>query len=104
MNIEAKYADRVSPEHEMAMQAIGIFRQLMGQHREQFEKLLKAESDMQSFGHILDPTLYRDMLYSKNFARQIRLVHAALAFLNEVDAVAAEIETETAARPEYTKS
>lgn len=89
-----KYADRVSPEHKMAMDAICIFRNLVGQHRAQFEALLKAEQNMHSIGAILDPTLYRDMIQSPSFARQIRLVRAALKFLDECDAVAAEIEAE----------
>jgi hypothetical protein len=87
-----KYRDKVSPEHKMAMEAIGIMRSLLSQHREQFDKLLKAESDMHNFGGMLDPTMYRDMLYSKSFGQQLRLVKAAVAFLDEVDAVAKEIE------------
>lgn len=86
-----KYLDKVSPEHKMAMEAIGVMRQILGQHREQFETLLKAEQDMHSFGGMLDPTLYRDMLYSESFKQQTRLVKAALTFLNEVDAVAKEV-------------
>lgn len=86
-----KYADKVSPEHKMAMEAIGIFRQMIGQHREQFEALIKSERYMHDVGGLLDPTLYRDMIYSKSFAQQMRLVKAALAFLDECDAVAAEI-------------
>jgi len=86
-----KYADKVSPEHKMAMEAIGFMRQILSQHRPQFEALLKANRDMSNFGGMLDPTLYRDMLYSKSFDQQIRLVEAALAFLNSVDAVAQEI-------------
>ena len=86
-----KYRDKVDPAHQMAMEAIGFMRQILGQHREKFAALLKSEQDMHSFGGMIDPTLYRDMIYSKSFAQQIRLVKAAVAFLNEVDAVAAEI-------------
>lgn len=91
MNIAAKYADKVSPEHKMAMEAIGMFRLMLSQHRPQFEALLKAKNDMDNFGGLLDPTLYRDMIQSKSFEQQIRLVKAALAFLDAVDLVAAEI-------------
>ena len=86
-----KYAGKVSPEHEIAMQSIGLANQIMGLHREQFEKVLRSERDMHNFGGMLDPTLYRDMLYSDSFKQQIRLIKAALAFLDEVGAVAKEI-------------
>lgn len=86
-----KYRDKVSTEHQVAMQAIGLMRHMLGQQREHFESLLKAERNMHDVGGLLDPTLYRDMIYSKGFAQQIRLVKAALAFLDELDAVAAEI-------------
>lgn len=86
-----KYADQVAPEHKMAMQAIAFMRQILGQHREQFDKLIASEQHMHNVGGLLDPTLYRDMIYSDSFKQQMRLVRAAVSFLNEVDAVAAEI-------------
>ena len=93
--IADKYRDKVTPEYKTAMEAIGMFRHLLGQHRPQFEALIKAERDMHNFGGVmLDPTLYRDMLYSKGFKQQIRLVTAALKFLDEIEAVAAEVEKE----------
>lgn len=91
-----KYRGRVSPEHQMAMDAVGFARHLLDQHREKFDALLKAERDAHSFGHIVDPTLYRDMIQSKSFALQIKLVRAAVAFLDECDAVAREIAREAA--------
>lgn len=91
-DIIARYADKVAPEHVMAMSAIAMFRQLLGQHRPQLEALIKAEHDMHDFGGLLDPTLYRDMLYSKSFAQQLKLVNAAIAFLDAIDEVAKEIE------------
>ena len=87
-----KYADKVTPEHQMAIEAIALFRQLLGQHRPQFEALVKAEQDLHSFGGLIDPTLYRDMLYSKSLKLQLRMVKAALIFLDEIDAVAKEVE------------
>lgn len=75
------------------MEAIGMFRHMLGQHRPAFEALLKAERDMHNFGGLIDPTLYRDMLYSKGFKQQLRLVKAAVKFLDEIEAVAAEVET-----------
>lgn len=95
-NLFEKYRDKVTPEHRMAMEAIGMMRMILARHREQFETLLKAEQDMHNFGGLIDPTLYRDMIYSESFKQQIRLVRAAMAFLKEVDAVAAEIETKAA--------
>ena len=88
----SKYADRVTPEHRMAMEAIGMMRMILAQHRPQFEALLKSKDYMDNIGGLLDPTLYRDMLYSNSFTQQLRLVRAALDFLNAVDAVAKEIE------------
>lgn len=93
MNIEEKYADKVTPEYRMAMEAIGMFRLMLGQHRPQFEALLKARRDMDDFGGLIDPTLYRDVLYSKNLERQIRMVEAVIKFLDVIDAVANEMET-----------
>jgi hypothetical protein len=87
-------SDKLDPRHKMAMDAIGFLYQMLAQHRQQFEALLKAESDMHSFGGIIDPTLYRDMLYSKSFKQQLRLVRAALKFLDETEAVKAELETQ----------
>jgi hypothetical protein len=87
-----KYRDKVDPKHRMAMEAIGFMAQLLGPHREQFEILIKAEQDAHSFGHILDPTLYRDMIHSKGFEQQIRLCKAALVFLDIIDSVKGELE------------
>ena len=90
--IRAKYADKTTLEHKMAMEAIAMFRSLLGQHRPQFEALIEAERDMHNFGGVVfNPTLFRDMLQSKSFALQIRMVKAALVFLDEIDAVAKEL-------------
>lgn len=88
-----KYRDKLDPSHKMAMDAIGFMRQMLGPHRERFEQLLKSEQEMHNAGHIINPTLYKDMIYSKSFEQQIRLVRAALAFLNEADAVAEELQS-----------
>jgi len=76
-DVSAKYCDKVSPEHALAMQAIGMARMMLAPQREHLQELLDAEDRMHSFGHITDPTLYRDMIYSKNFERQTRLIRAA---------------------------
>lgn len=89
--ITEKYVDKVTPEHRAAMQAIGMARILLGQHRDLYATLLQAERDTHSFGGMLDPTLYRDMLSSRGFAQQTRMITATLAFLKEIDAVANEV-------------
>ena len=86
-----KYRDKVDPDHAIAMQAIGFARMALDQHRAHYERLLASRQYMDSVGGLLDPTLYLDMLRSKSFAQQQRLVEATLAFLKQVDAVAAEI-------------
>lgn len=86
-----KYRDKVSPSHIAAMQAIGMMRMMLGQHREKFEELLESERNMHSIGCMLDPSLYRDMIYSKSFEQQLRLIRAALAFLSVADEIAKEL-------------
>lgn len=86
-----KYRDNVSPEHRTAMQAIGMARVVLSGHREVLQRLIDSERHMHNVGHILNPTLYRDMIQSRNFERQTRVIRAALRFLDEVDAVAKEI-------------
>ena len=86
-----RYRDKVDPMHKMAMDAIGMARHLLNTYSEQYDILLKAENDAHSIGHILNPTLYRDMIHSKSFAQQIKLCRAAQAFLREVNAVAEDI-------------
>ena len=88
--IEEKYRQKVTPEYQAAIEAIGFARMFMSQHQEQYRLFLKAEQDMHSFGGMLDPTLYRDMLSSKGFKQQTRMIKAALAFLDEIDAVVRE--------------
>lgn len=88
----AKYADKVTPEHRMAMEAVGFTRQVLSSQREYFQELVDAEHRIHSVGIVVDPTLYRDALYSDGLKQQIRMCKAALAFLNEIDAIAAEIQ------------
>lgn len=92
----AKYRDQVDPEHRIAMQSIGMSRLMMSQYQAHFERLIKSRQDMDSFGGLIDPTLYQDVLQSKSLEQQLRLVRAALAFLSEVNAVAGEIGGEAA--------
>lgn len=87
-----KYAGNVDPAHRLAMDTLAMTRQLLMPHRGHFESFLEAERRAHSVGHILDPTLYRDMINSKSFEQQVRLVRAAVAFLDATDAVATELE------------
>jgi hypothetical protein len=84
-----KYRNKVAPEHELAMQAIGMARMMLdAPHvRLQLELVDESERDAHSFGHITDPTLYRDMISSRSFADQMILVRAALTFLKATDEV-----------------
>ena len=47
---------------------------------------------MDNVGHILDPTLYKYMIYSKSFEQQMKLANAALKFIDDVSAVKSELE------------
>ena len=87
-----KYGDKVCPEHRAAMQAIGLARVLLKQHEKAYDDLIKAEQYMHNVGGLLDPTLYRDMLYSKNFKLSTKLMEAAQTFLRAVDAVERELK------------
>lgn len=94
----AKYVDRLDPEHANAITTIGFAAQMLLPRRRIFERLLKAEMDMHSFGCMIDPTLYRDMIGSKSFAQQLRLTRAAIRFMDEFEAVANEIDPDGAIR------
>jgi len=73
------------------MQAIGLAHLLLNQHRERFELFLKARRDLDSFGHILDPTLFRDVTSSRSVAQQVRMAETAMKFLRDVDEVVQEV-------------
>lgn len=90
-DLTAKYADKVTPEHRMAFEMIGTARMLLDMNRDYYEKLVDARQRVDSVGIVLDPTLYRDVLWSKSVAQQVRLAEAALAFLRAADAVADEV-------------
>jgi hypothetical protein len=92
--IAEKYKNKVTPEWRAGMQAIGMAANILSQHRERYEALLKAKHFMDNVGFILDPTLARDAMYSKSLPLQLRLATAAIAFLNEYDAVGKELPNE----------
>lgn len=88
-----KYRDKVDLIHKQAVEAIGMAYFMLDINRAHFEVFMEAKRRMESIGHITDPTLYRDMLYSKSFERQTKLIEAALAFLRCLDPIVAEVES-----------
>lgn len=90
--ITEKYRDKVTPAHAAAMEAVGMVHHLLGLHREQFAAIIRSKEYMDNVGGLLDPTFYRDALYSKNLKLQLQLCKAALAFLKETDDVVAELK------------
>jgi hypothetical protein len=85
-----KYADKVDPMHKAAMDlTIGAFHQI-DIVIDRLRKLDKAERDSHSIMHITDPTMYRDMIYSKSFALQMKIIRAAIDFHDEVSAAQSE--------------
>ena len=82
-------------EHKMAMDAIGFAAQLLTPQSDTLAALIKAERDMHSYLHVIDPTLYREAIHSQGLAQQVRLAKAALAFILEVQAVKDELRSET---------
>ena len=95
-DITEKYADKVTPEYQMAMQmamqCIVTCRQILEANKKQYEDLINGKQYMDSVGGLLNPSLYRDMLYSKNFEVQLKLAEAAMKFLRETDAIIATIQ------------
>ena len=94
IDLAEKYRNNVSTEHKLAMDTIGFLYQTLKAVKPHLETLLEAERQMHNIGHILDPTLYRDMIYSKSFQAQIKVARAALQFVNAVDEVAADFGIE----------
>lgn len=85
-----KYADRLDPFHVLAMDTVMSSHAMMTMFKAHLQKLVESERHMHSAGHIFDPTFYRDMIHSKKFERQMKVVNAALKFLADVDAVLEE--------------
>lgn len=82
-----KYSDKVSQEHRDAMEALVMARLMLAVHRQNYTKLIDAERVAHNIGHIINPTLYMDMIHSDSFAKQMKLVNAAETFLKAVDDV-----------------
>lgn len=100
MDTGAKYRDKVTPEVKMAFETIAFAADMVGPWVPVYQETIDAEQRMHSVGHILDPTMYRDMIWSKNFALTLRMAKAAVAFHKEIEAVreeAAKLKAEEAA-------
>lgn len=68
-------------ELESANAAITTAAMVLAAHRDLFERFLKEVCDMDNFGHIVNPTLYRDSERLAMSALLTPLYRAALDFL-----------------------
>lgn len=93
-NILEKYAPDVTPKHISAMNSIGLAHSLLNTHRAHFVIMLNAERQMHNVGLMVHPTLYKDMINSESFNRQIKLINAAIDFLDVFDSIADEVAVE----------
>lgn len=85
------YADRVAPEHRQTMETVAMAYHTLTMAAPHLRALDEAERRAHSVGHIVNPTLYRDMIGSKSFSQQMRIVRAALKFVAALDEVKAEM-------------
>lgn len=89
-DIAEKYRDKLDPDHKMAMDAVFFAAQLLDMHVPTLTRFRDADRSFDTIGPILDPTLYRDALYSKTLEFQRRAIKAAVEFHREIDAVRKE--------------
>lgn len=80
-----KYRDKVDPVFKMAMELVTSSYHTMKMIEGELRKVDEAERQSHSIGHILNPTLYRDQIHSKNFEQTMKVVRAALAFIEALD-------------------
>jgi len=88
-----KYADRVDPMFAAAMEIVAGSYRTMKMVEGELRKVDDAERQSHSIGAIFDPTLYRDQIHSKQFAKNMKIIRAALAFIAALDEVAQEPTT-----------
>ena len=75
-------------EHNLAFDAIGMCRQLLTRNRPKLEALIQADRDLDNFGHIVDPTLWKRVRMGPeraNYEAQIKIARATIAYLSELD-------------------
>ena len=82
-----KYVAYVDPQHAMAMDLVVSCARNILLVKPHLEKMERAERHMGSIGWATHPTLYKDMLHSSSFARQMKLIAAALAFCRAVESL-----------------
>lgn len=87
-----KYRDRLSTEHKMAMDTIAFAFQMLAPHMGQYLNVIAGNNAIESFGPVLSPTLFRDVTGSKSFAMQLKLMEAAVSFINACMDVGEELE------------
>jgi hypothetical protein len=90
MDTGAKYADRVDPGFRMAMELVASSYRTMKMVESELAKVDEAERRSHAVA-VLEPTLYRDQINSKQFARNMKVVRAAISFIKAVDEVAEEL-------------
>lgn len=79
-----KYRDKVSPQHRLAMDSVVLAIELMQPHYHHLKSVIDAEQHSHAIGAILDPTLYHDMIQSRSFQQQLKVIRAAIRFLDEI--------------------
>lgn len=77
--------------HKTAMEAVGFAAQILTPQADTLMALVNAENQMHSYMHITDPTTYIKAVNSKSLAQQVKLAHAALAFVRAVQEVKSEL-------------
>lgn len=77
--------------HRRAMEAVAFAAQLLTPHHDPLAALVEAERGMHSYLHVVDPTLYRRAINDRGLEQQVRLARAALAFIQAVQEVKAEL-------------
>lgn len=72
-------------ELDSANAAISMCAQILGTQRDLFERFMKESRDMENFGHIVDPTLFKSEERRAVEALLKPLYQAALDFLDAHD-------------------
>ncbi len=87
-----KYANDLDPKHVVVMNLVLNAYHTLKMVEPHLAALSDAEVSSHSVGHIVNPTLYRDMISSKKFAAQMKFVRAALAFIKTSDEIASDVK------------
>ena len=82
--------------HKRAIEAILFAADLLGENLQVYENLIEAESRMHAAMPILDPTLYKQAIHSKNLKWQLELATATVSFISTARRVRAELAASNA--------